>query len=60
MMKTIIYLHSSKESNLDLGEELGLSEKALEQFKYACYEVGIEVEVNEETGETTILGIKED
>lgn len=60
-MKKIIkmYLHSDKESNFELGEEIGLSEKAIqEQFKYALYEVEFDVEVDMETGETKVLSAK--
>lgn len=52
-----MYLHGSKEDNWDKGEEIGLSEKALDKFKYALYEVEFEIEVNEETGESTILKV---
>ncbi|WP_438980283.1 hypothetical protein [Polynucleobacter sp.] len=56
--KTVIYLHRDKESNWELGEELGLSEKAIrEHFAYACYEVGIFVQVNED-GTVQALGIE--
>lgn len=54
-MKTKMYLHSDKQSNLERGERLGLKGKALDNFAYALYEVEFEVEVNEETGEATIL-----
>lgn len=59
MAKTKMYLHSSKESNYDLAEELGIkSEKALDVFKYSLYEVEFEVDVNKKTGEVTILKVK--
>lgn len=56
-MITKMYLHRSKEVNYDLGEELELSDEAMKNFKYALSEVEIEVDVNEETGETTILKV---
>lgn len=56
-MKTIIYLHSSKESNYEHGEKLGLKGEALNMFMYGCYEVAVEVEVNEATGETEIISV---
>ena len=40
-----IYLHSSKEQNLDLGEDLGLEGDALKNFMYALYEVEAIVDV---------------
>jgi len=52
-----MYLHSSKDSNNELGEKLGLSEKAMEVFKYALYEVEFDVEIDEENGEVTILAV---
>lgn len=56
MKKTIkIYLHSSKDSNYDTAEDLGLSEDAQKTFAYALYEVECEVEVDMETGETKLL-----
>ena len=30
-----------------MGEDLGLSEKALDKFAYTCYQVGIEIDVYE-------------
>ena len=56
---TTIYLHSSKESMLDKGKKLGLSEDACEEFMYALYEVGIEIEVYENGG-YTIIGVKDE
>ena len=56
-MITKMYLHGDKCSNIEDGEELGLSEEALKTFAYALYEVEFEVEVNEETGETYILKV---
>ncbi len=50
-----MYLYSSKESNYDIGTELGLSAKAMAIFKFALYEVEFDVEVDTETGEATIL-----
>lgn len=51
-----IYLHGSKESNYENGEGLGLNEEALRNFVYACYEVGIDIEVNED-GTSRIVGV---
>lgn len=56
-MRTKMYLHSSKDSNIRLGKELGLSEDALELFKFALYEVEFDVEVNTENGEVEIIAV---
>jgi len=56
-VRITMYLHSSKEDNLSLGEELGLSEEALDMFKHALYEVEFDVELNTETGEVEILAV---
>jgi hypothetical protein len=58
MVKTTVYLHSDKESMREIGKELGLKENALGEFCYCCYEVGIEIEVDTETGEYTYLGVE--
>lgn len=55
MKRTKVYLHSSKESMLNEGERLGLNPNALEMFKYACYEVELELEVDEQTGQAVIV-----
>lgn len=54
-MKTTMYLHNSKESNMSLADELGLSEHVIDNFKYALYEVALEVEIDENTGDVKIL-----
>lgn len=56
-MKTTVCLHSSKEYMYEIGSELGLSGEALDMFKFACYEVEIELEVDEKTGEATITSV---
>lgn len=54
-MKTKMSLHSDKCDNSYFGEEeLGLTGEALENFKYALYEVVFGVDVNEESGEVEI------
>ena len=58
MLKTInMYLHSCKESNSDLGEEIGLSGEALSNFRHALSEVEFEVEVDTETGYADIIRV---
>lgn len=50
------YLHSSKESNYEDGEGLGLTDNALQKFAYACCEVAIELEVWPD-GRSCIVGV---
>lgn len=45
-IKTKAYLHSSKEQIYDIGEELGLTEEQMQNFKYALYEVMFDLEVD--------------
>jgi len=52
-----MYLHGSKESNCEAGEELRLSKKALENFVYALYEVEFDVEIDTKTGDTKIIAV---
>lgn len=52
-----MYLYSTKEANSHLGERLGLEEEALENFKYALYEVECDIKVNKETGEAELLKV---
>jgi hypothetical protein len=56
-MKTILYIHSEKETLYEIGEELGLTGEALQNFSYALYEVDFEVDVDEKTGDITILKV---
>lgn len=50
-----IYLHSFKEDNYGYAEAIWLkappSDKALDVFKYLCYEVPVKIKVNLDTGE---------
>lgn len=58
-MKTpyLAYLHGDKSSNRGIAEELGLSEKASDDFVYSLYEVEFNMEVDVDTGETWIVGV---
>lgn len=56
-MTATIYLHSTKESNRDVGQELGLTGEALNGFMYACYEVKLTLEVDEVTGDSVITHV---
>lgn len=49
------YMHSDKSNMIDLGESHGLSDEALDHFRYALYEVKIPLMVDTETGEYEIL-----
>lgn len=57
--KTVkMYLHQDKESNWDLGEELGMDENTIrDSFAYTLSEVELDVEVDLETGETEIKAV---
>lgn len=60
-IQTTIWLHSERDSNRELGEQIGLQdEAALRNFERACYEIGLTVEVNPDTGETWLIGIEDD
>jgi hypothetical protein len=41
----------------DAGERLGLTGPALDTFVYACYEVKVDLDVNEETGKAKIFAV---
>lgn len=56
--RTVVYLHSSKESMFDRGKALGLSEDACHEFKYCGYEIRLDVEVNKD-GTFKVLGLAE-
>jgi len=56
-MTVITYLHSSKESMYDVGQQAGLSEEALKKFIYALYEVKFTLDVNAKTGDATIMAV---
>ena len=52
-----MYLHGDKEENREIGKNLGIKGAALENFCHALYEVEFEVDVNEKTGDATILKV---
>ena len=56
-IQTTVYLHSSKESMYEKGQELGLRGEALNLFCYCCYEVAVLIEVNTATGTYEILAV---
>lgn len=55
IIKKVIYLHTDRETMYDISVELGLNNEALRKFLYCCYEVGVEVSINTETGDTEIV-----
>lgn len=54
-----ICLRSCKESMYEEGQRIGLTGAALDKFCYALYEVEIIIEVDHETGEYDLLGVKD-
>lgn len=57
MIKAAVYLHASRESMWEKGEELGLSGEALKMFSFACTEVRVDLSVDEGTGEARIVAV---
>lgn len=53
----VMYLHGDKSSNIEAGVREGLTEKALETFAYALYEVQLTCDVDTETGECRITHV---
>jgi hypothetical protein len=51
VIKTKVYLYGNEDRMFELGHKLKLSEKALEQFNFCCFEVFLDIEVDENTGE---------
>lgn len=56
-MRVDIYLHGNSESLWEKGEALGLTDEALRLFSFSCYEVKIELDVDEQTGASTIVAV---
>lgn len=57
MIRTDIYIGSSKESMWNKAVELGLSGEALMSFRYACCEVKLTIDVDEQTGDAVIVAV---
>lgn len=57
MKQVSVYLHSDRMHMNAKGIELGLTGETLRMFEFACYEVLLVLEVNEETGEAKIIGV---
>ncbi len=56
-MLVTVYLHGSKETFWDKGEELGMSEEACQVFQGTLYEVEFELDVDIQTGKSVIKGV---
>ncbi len=57
-MRSEVYLYSEKETMTELGKNIGLVGKALQNFKkYALHEVKFELEVNKDSGEYNIISV---
>lgn len=52
-----MYLHGDKADSYNDGLAAGLDETALQNFKYALYEVEFDVEVNPENGQHRIVAV---
>jgi len=58
-IKTKMHLHRSKDDNWYKAEELELSDEAASNFCYCCYEVELDIEIDEhgDTVATAINGV---
>lgn len=54
-MRQIAYVHSEKGDNYYQAIQWGLSEQAASHYRWTLLEVAVDVDVNEETGETKVL-----
>lgn len=52
-----MYTHGDKDSNYDIGEDLGMDDDALQRFKYNLYEVEFLVEIDTDTGGSRIIEV---
>jgi hypothetical protein len=57
MKEVTLYLHSTKERMLTIGEGMGLSGEALDRFKYAASEVKFTLLVDEVSGNAEIIKV---
>ena len=59
VMKKVIkyYLHSDKEENYEIADDLGLSEDARATFRHACEEIELDLEVDLDTGYSRIIAV---
>lgn len=47
-LKAKFYTHSSKDSNYEYGEELGLKGETLDSWRYTGYEVEFDIEISKD------------
>lgn len=52
-----VFVHGTAESMIEKGMAIGLSEKALEYFRFTAYEVKLTLDVNMETGGSEIIAV---
>ena len=57
MIRTDIYVHSSRDSMWNKGEQLGLTGEALKLFSFVGCEVKLTIEVDEKTGDVVIVAV---
>lgn len=57
MIRTDIYVHSSRESMWEKGEKIGLTGDALKLFSYVGCEVKLTINVDEKTGDAVIVAV---
>lgn len=57
MIRTDIYVHSSRDSMWNKGEQLGLAGEALKLFSFVGCEVKLTIEVDETTGDAVIVAV---
>lgn len=56
-VKKKLFLHSSKDSNYETANEMGLSEEAAKNFSRSLYEVEFVCLVDKETGDIEVLSV---
>lgn len=57
MIRADIYVHSSRDSMWNKGEQLGLTGEALKLFSFVGCEVKLTIEVDETTGDAVIVAV---
>ena len=57
MIRTDIYIHSSKESMYEKGVEIGLKGEALRRFVFAASEVKLTIDVDAKNGKSSIVAV---
>lgn len=57
MIRADIYVHSSRDSMWNKGEQLGLTGESLKLFSFVGCEVKLTIEVDETTGDAVIVAV---